>query len=90
MAVESDFLVDGKWTCTQCGSCCSNPDMMKDLPHLDRGDGICMHLTSNNKCSIYDIRPYACRTENFPASDSLRARSCAYLSNTRNQLINVT
>lgn len=33
-----------------------------DLAHLDRGDGVCRNLTSNNLCSVYEDRPDVCNT----------------------------
>jgi hypothetical protein len=29
----------------------------------DRGDGVCKHLTKDNKCEIYDHRPLICNTD---------------------------
>lgn len=30
-------------------------------PELDRGDGTCIHLDVENRCSIYEDRPDFCR-----------------------------
>lgn len=29
---------------------------------LRRGDGACIHLTAENRCEIYDVRPMKCRS----------------------------
>jgi Fe-S-cluster containining protein len=29
----------------------------------DRGDGVCKHLTKDNRCEIYDHRPLICDTD---------------------------
>lgn len=47
-----------------CGSCkayCCRV-IGKILPELDRGDCACIHLTDDNKCSIYNNRPFICDT----------------------------
>ncbi len=31
--------------------------------HLDRGDGVCRHLTDDNLCAIYETRPKECRID---------------------------
>lgn len=33
------------------------------MPELDRGDGICLFLSDDNKCQIYDKRPLICNTD---------------------------
>lgn len=33
------------------------------LKELDRGDGICLYLNENNRCEIYDHRPFICNTD---------------------------
>ena len=33
------------------------------MKELDRGDGICLYLNSDNKCEIYDSRPFICNTD---------------------------
>ena len=47
--------------CTKCGVCCKH--IAKILPHYDRGDGICWHLTKDNLCRIYDNRPFICNID---------------------------
>jgi len=47
--------------CSKCGVCCKH--IAKLLPHFDRGDGVCKHLTEDNLCSIYDHRPFVCNVD---------------------------
>jgi len=49
--------------CVGCGACCRLVARAPETAHLDRGDGICRHLTDDNRCSIYDKRPTACRVD---------------------------
>lgn len=35
----------------------------KIMKELDRGDGVCKFLTEDNKCSIYEDRPFICRVD---------------------------
>ena len=49
--------------CEQCGCCCIHVDLILDIEHLDRGDGVCIHLTKDNLCRIYGSRPDACNVE---------------------------
>ena len=44
--------------CDKCGACC-----IAITPDLDRGDGICKHLTPENLCDIYEDRPTFCRVD---------------------------
>lgn len=32
---------------------------------LDRGDGVCKHLTADNLCSIYTTRPLFCNVDAY-------------------------
>lgn len=56
-----------KYLCNCCGSCCKMmndvklPDSLQDK--LNRGDGVCKYLLSNNKCSIYNNRPDFCNSD---------------------------
>lgn len=43
--------------CMKCGNCCRHVNGFKSL---DRGDGICIYLTKDNICSIYNHRPNVC------------------------------
>ena len=47
-----------KFQCSGCGACCKRAGLMGMMPQ--REDGACIHLTSDNKCSIYDERPEIC------------------------------
>ena len=61
-----------------CGMCCRNIKRYKNeiypilkwllgdaIPNLDieENNGVCAHLTEDNKCSIYAQRPILCNTE---------------------------
>ncbi len=63
--------------CKMCGICCRNIRRYKDeiypifkrllgetIPNFDIEDdnGVCVHLTEDNKCSIYEERPILCNT----------------------------
>lgn len=62
--------------CNMCGMCCRNVRRyQKILPKLkvllnddslcfpyNDINGVCEHLTSENKCAIYDHRPLVCNT----------------------------
>lgn len=50
--------------CTGCGACCrrlhlSDPKLL-ERSGLTHTDGVCEHLTDDNKCSIYEDRPEDC------------------------------
>lgn len=47
--------------CTQCGACCRSIAAVPELQGHDRGDGVCRHLTSDNRCAVYETRPMVCR-----------------------------
>lgn len=64
--------------CKMCGICCRNIKRYKDeiypifkkllgetIPNFDIEDdnGVCVYLTEDNKCSIYEQRPVLCNTE---------------------------
>ena len=64
--------------CKMCGMCCRNVKRYKEeiypifkrllgetVPNFDIEDdnGVCVHLTEDNKCSIYEQRPILCNTE---------------------------
>lgn len=49
--------------CTKCGLCCRNIDKVKELAEFHTGDGICIHLNSDNLCDIYATRPDICNVE---------------------------
>lgn len=33
------------------------------MVRYDRGDGVCKHLTPDNRCQIYETRPDTCRVD---------------------------
>ena len=47
--------------CSKCAICCRH--IAKILPNYDRGDGVCLHLTENNLCDIYNNRPFICNVD---------------------------
>ena len=47
--------------CSKCGACCRH--IAKVLPHYDKGDGTCLHLTEDNLCAVYDHRPFICKVD---------------------------
>lgn len=47
--------------CSNCKAYCCRV-IGKILPELDRGDCACVHLTDDNKCEIYEDRPFICNT----------------------------
>lgn len=67
---------DRIFQCQMCGNCCRNVDRYyKLLPKLrellkddsicfpyNSYDGVCEHLTPDNKCAIYEQRPIVCNT----------------------------
>lgn len=48
--------------CSKCGACCRSLKLSPLYAQLDRGDGVCRHLTGN-LCGIYDTRPLLCRVD---------------------------
>ena len=52
--------------CDQCGACCKNIRLSEFYTEeLDRGDGVCKHLTADNLCEIYSERPFFCRVDDY-------------------------
>lgn len=49
--------------CTQCGRCCKQVFRSELTAYLDKGDGSCKYLSSENTCSIYEDRPDICRVD---------------------------
>lgn len=64
--------------CKMCGMCCRNIKRYKEqvypilkellggaIPNFEIKDidGVCIHLTEDNRCSIYAQRPILCNTE---------------------------
>ena len=50
-----------KFPCTQCGGCCRLASAMRLVPVNQ--EGICEHLTDDNKCAVYNDRPGNCRVD---------------------------
>lgn len=75
-----DFLDNEEWKCIQCGACCKIAGWVDSTLALDPGNPTCKYL-EDNKCTIYDERPDICRTENYPAPESVKAKYCAEVYN---------
>ena len=55
-----------KFDCDCCGACCKNIRLSKFYSaELDRGDGVCKHLTEENLCAIYSARPLFCNVDAY-------------------------
>jgi Fe-S-cluster containining protein len=77
-----DFLdEDRKWQCTACGACCE--DVRWCLPEwMVEGTTRCKHLLEDNRCAIYEARPWVCKMSAFqPMPAKHVARGCAYMRN---------
>ncbi len=48
------------YDCKQCGNCCRHINLVEPIKNLDRGDGVCIHLTEKSLCEIYPDRPPVC------------------------------
>ena len=51
------------FVCTKCGLCCKNIDTIPELEKFDMGDGVCIHLSNDNLCNIYAVRPDICNID---------------------------
>ena len=51
------------YPCKRCGSCCRHVDLITEMKHFDRGDGVCKYLMPENLCKIYADRPPLCNGE---------------------------
>ena len=51
------------FVCTKCGLCCRNIDQIPELAAFHSGNGVCIHLTKDNLCDVYDHRPDICNVE---------------------------
>ena len=49
--------------CEKCGRCCRNIDKIPELSSYHTGDGVCIYLTDENLCSIYNMRPDICNID---------------------------
>lgn len=55
-----------KFDCDCCGVCCKNICLsIFYTEELDRGDGVCKHLTAENLCEIYAERPLFCNIDAY-------------------------
>lgn len=48
------------YPCKQCGDCCRCIDKVEFASSLNRGDGVCKYLRTDNLCAIYTHRPNVC------------------------------
>lgn len=53
--------------CTKCGICCRNIGGIPELVEYHKGDGICIYLSEDNLCTIYQRRPDICNVEKMYA-----------------------
>ena len=52
--------------CDKCGACCKSIRYSYFYSEeLDRGDGVCKHLTADNLCAIYAERPIFCNIDAY-------------------------
>lgn len=59
--------------CNGCGACCRRVKVLSpDWP--TRADGACALLTQDNRCSIYETRPAACRVDDAKPAGMTRER----------------
>lgn len=68
-----------RFECDRCGLCCRLIGNVPQLRHFDRGDGICIHLTPDNLCDIYENRPEVCSVERMYSRFSSRLTKEEYL-----------
>lgn len=61
-----------EFPCTQCGACCRAAGRAGLMP--SKPDGSCVHLGDDNRCTIYEDRPYFCRIENLVFTEDRRGR----------------
>ena len=54
-----------KFECDCCGACCRNIRLSNLSAELDRGDGVCKHLTADNLCAVYNERPIFCNVDAY-------------------------
>lgn len=69
-------LLQNRFNCEMCGSCCRQLYRNKSYETLDKGDGSCIYLDiSTNLCSIYETRPLICRVDDFYDQNLLQTLS---------------
>ena len=70
----------------------------KIIPQFDRGDCACIYLTEDNKCEIYEDRPFICNTvrvynkyykDKYTPEEwyELNMRACEVLRNEQEEII---
>ena len=55
-----EFGISEMFECKRCGLCCKNIKNIPELKDYHNGDGVCVHLTHDNLCEIYNNRPDIC------------------------------
>lgn len=68
-----------RFECDRCGLCCRLIGNVPQLMHFDRGDGVCVHLTPENLCDIYEGRPEVCSVERMYSRFSSQLTKEEYL-----------
>lgn len=48
--------------CTSCGACCRSINGIEELKEFNN-NGVCIHLSEDNTCKIYENRPLVCRVD---------------------------
>lgn len=51
------------FVCEKCGLCCKNIGNIEQLKDYDNGKGMCIYLTDENICAIYENRPIWCNVK---------------------------
>lgn len=110
----ADSVGKNQFHCSMCGMCCRNVKRYKEevypalksilgdsTPRFDIIDknGVCVHLTEDNKCSIYERRPFICNTNKMfrllskalgiPIEDLFMAQSLSCAINRNNYNTNL-
>lgn len=75
---------DASKYCDACGLCCKNIVVLQYLG-LKVKNGACIHLASDNRCSIYETRPDFCRV---PYWGELQRNRCKLLKQKHAQSLN--
>lgn len=68
-----------RFECDRCGLCCRLIGNVPQLKHFDRGDGVCVHLTCDNLCDIYDHRPEVCSVDRMYSRFAAKLSKDEYL-----------
>lgn len=56
--------MNSNFPCTNCGLCCQNISLVKELKEFDLGNGVCKYYDEVSKnCLIYNERPDICKVD---------------------------